>query len=217
VPAGFDHDVDHGIVGDGQYMPRSQTMTYVEERKRLTIEELALDCIDVRELHRRGWLNRYRALRNLESMWPGIDRIRFDRYLIQIELRNQVTPQIIRITWTRCNFGGSRPWMHCPHCHRRVARLFKGLSGYYCRECVGAPPYESQLRNDMARIYLRAYRLRERIGGGRPAIDPIRERPYRMWRRTYNRIVTEVERLERILIGSRIVKRAPLWIRPLSC
>jgi len=90
------------------------------------------------------------------------------------------------------------------------------LSGYYCRECVGAPPYESQLRNDMARIYLRAYRLRERIGGGRPVIDPIRERPYRMWRKTYQRIVTEVERLERILIGSRIVKRAPLWIRPLS-
>jgi len=67
----------------------------------------------------------------------------------------------------------------------------------------------------MARLYLRAYRLRERIGGGRPVIDPIRERPYRMWRRTYNRIVTEVERLERILIGSPIIKRAPLWIRPL--
>jgi len=37
-----------------------------------------------------------------------------------------------------------------------------------------------------------------------------------MWMRTYNRIVTEVERLERLLIGSRIVMRAPLWIRPLS-
>ena len=105
--------------------------------------------------------------------------------------------------------------MHCPHCNRRVVRLFNGMGGFFCRECVGNPPYESQLRNDMARIYLRAYRLRERIGGGRPVIDPIRERPYRMWRRTYNRIVAEVERLERILIGSRIVKRAPLWIRPL--
>jgi hypothetical protein len=68
----------------------------------------------------------------------------------------------------------------------------------------------------MARVYLRAYRLRQRIGGGRPVIDPIRERPYRMWRRTYNCIVAEIERLERLLVGSRIVKQAPLWIRPLS-
>ena len=191
-------------------------MTNGEERERLTIEKLAADCIDVRELQRRGCLKR-RCSPRWPQLWrPTVERACFDRDLIQIEFVNQVTPQQIRITWTPCNFGGSRPWMHCPHCHHRVTRLFKGLSGYYCRECVGAPPYESQLRNDMARIYLRAYRLRERIGGGRPVIDPIRERPYRMWRKTYQRIVTEVERLERILIGSRIVKRAPLWIRPLS-
>ena len=34
-----------------------------------------------------------------------------DRYLIYIELRNQVTPQQIRISWTSCNFGGTRPWI----------------------------------------------------------------------------------------------------------
>jgi hypothetical protein len=90
------------------------------------------------------------------------------------------------------------------------------MGGYFCRACVGNPPYESQLRNDRARLYLRAYRLRERIGGGRPATDPIPERPYRMWMRTYNCIVAEIERLERSLVGSRIVKRAPLWIRPIS-
>ena len=54
---------------------------------------------------------------------------------------------------------------------KRVARLFKGMGGYFCRACVGNPPYESQLRNDMARIYLRAYRLRERIGGYRPCFS----------------------------------------------
>jgi hypothetical protein len=191
-------------------------MTGVNERARLTIEELATDCLDARELHRRGYLIRRFVPRWPEFMWPRIERIRFDRYLIHIELVNQVTPQNIRVTWTACNFGGTRPWMHCPHCNRRVARLFKGMGGYFCRACVGNPPYESQLRNEMARVYLLAYRLRERIGGGRPVIDPIRERPYRMWRRTYTRIVTEVERLERLLIGSRIVKQAPLWIRPLS-
>jgi hypothetical protein len=191
-------------------------MTYADENKPLTVEELMTDCLDVRELHRAGYLIRRYVPRWPEFKWPEIERIRFDRYLIHIELRNQSVPHQIRVSWTRCNFGGIRPWMHCPHCDRRVARLFKGLSGYYCRECVGSPVYESQLRNKKARVYLRAYRLRQRLGGSKPLRHPIPERPYRMWRRTYNCIVAEIERLERPLIGSRIIKRAPLWIRPLS-
>jgi hypothetical protein len=191
-------------------------MTWVNQRERLTLEELAAGCLDVRQLHRRGYLIRRYAPRWPSFVGPGINHIRFDRYLINIELRNQVTPQNIQITWTRCHFGGSRPWMHCPHCDRRVARLFKGLSGYFCRECVGAPRYESQLRNRKARAYLKAYRLRQRLGGSKPVIHPTPERPYRMWRKTYNGIVAEIERLEGPLTGSRIVKRAPLWIRPLS-
>jgi hypothetical protein len=191
-------------------------MTRNGEHHRLTVEVLAADCLDVRELHRRGFLDRSYVPRWPTFRWPKIERICFGRGLIQIEFVNQVTPQQIHISWTRCNFGGSRPWMHCPHCNSRVARLFKGLAGYFCRECVGAPRYESQVRNEKARAYLRAYRLRERLGGSRPVIDPIPERPYCMWRKTYDRICAEIKRLERPLIGSRIVKRAPLWIRPLS-
>jgi hypothetical protein len=184
--------------------------------QRLTIEKLAIDCIDVRELRRAGLLDRPTVSRWPEFRWPKIESIRMDRYLIHIELRNQVTPQLIHITWTHCHFGGRRPWIHCPHCEKRVARLFKGLAGYFCRECVGNPIYESQARNRMARIYLKVYRLRERIGGGRPVMDPIPARPYRMWRKTYERIKAEIERLELPLIGSRIIRRAPQFIRPLN-
>jgi hypothetical protein len=60
--------------------------------------ELAVDCIDARELHRSGYLTRRCVPRWPEFMGPGIDRIRFDRYLIQIDLCNQVTPQHIQIT-----------------------------------------------------------------------------------------------------------------------
>ena|SRR6266480_886665 len=184
--------------------------------QRLTIEKLAVDCLDARELHRAGLLSRPCVPRWPSFKWPKIERMRTDSSLIHIKLRNQVTPQLIHVSWTYCNFGGNRPWMHCPHCEKRVARLFKGLAGYFCRECLGAPVYESQLRNKMARAYLRAYRLRERLGGGRPVLDPMPERPYRMWRTTYDRIRSEIERLEQPLIGSRIVKRAPQWIAPLS-
>jgi hypothetical protein len=186
----------------------------VTRNNRLTVEELATDCLDLRELHRAGFLDRRCVPRWPEFRWPKIDRICFDYGLIRIEFVNRVTQQI-PISLTRCYFGGSRPWMHCPHCNRRVARLFMGL-GFFCRECLGAPRYESQVRNEKARAYLRAYRLRERLGGSRPVVDPIPERPYRMWRKTYDWICAEVERLERPLIGSRIISRAPLWIRPLS-
>ena len=183
---------------------------------RLTIDDLAIDCLNVGELNRAGFLDRRYVPRWPEFRWPTIERICFGRGLIHIEFVNQVISQQIHISSTRCNFGGSRPWMHCPHCNRRVARLFKGLSGYFCRDCVGAPRYDSQLRNSKSRAYLKSYRLRQRLGGSRPVIDPMPERPWRMWRRTYNRICAEIERLERPLIGSRIVERAPLWIRPLS-
>ena len=191
-------------------------MTFIHERKRLIVEELASDCIDVRELNRKGLLKERTVTFRPLLRWPQVAKIRADRYVIELNFCNQVTSQSIGLSWTPCHFGSYRPWMFCPHCRKRVARLFKGMGGYFCRACVGNPPYESQLRNDMARIYLRAYRLREQIGGGRPVIDPIRERPYRMWRKTYDRIRAEIEGLERLLVGSQVVKRAPLWIRPLS-
>jgi hypothetical protein len=183
---------------------------------RLTVEALAADCLDVRELYKAsaidgGWI----TLPWAGFRWPAIRKMRAARYLVQIELRNQVIPQLVRVSWTWCHFGGTRPWLHCPFCEIRVRRLFKGLAGYFCRPCVGDPPYESQLRNDTARAYLRAYRMRERLGGSRPVVDPIPPRPFRMWRRTYDQICAEIERLERPLRGSRIVKRAPLLIRPL--
>src|SRR6185436_4277287 len=53
-----------------------------------------------------------------------------DRYVIQLNLRNQVVPQYIHLSWTPCHFGSYPPWMLCPYCRRRVARLFKGMGAY---------------------------------------------------------------------------------------
>jgi hypothetical protein len=187
-----------------------------QRRSRVTVEKLANECFDVRELQRaRLFRDSWVTLRpNLR--WPRITKMRLARYMIQLELRNQVVPQQIRVSWTRCYFGGLRPWLHCPHCQRRVARLFNGFAGFFCRACVGNPIYESQRRSKKARAYLRAYRLRQRLGGSRPVFDPVPERPYRMKRMTYGRICAQIERLEHPLARSRVVARAPLWIRPLA-
>jgi hypothetical protein len=191
-------------------------MTRNNVNSKLTVEELAVDCLNVSDLNKAGALKGGWVTIRAGIRWPAIRKMMAAKYRILIELHNQTVPQQVPVSWSKCNFGGTRPWLHCPFCQSRAVRLFKGLAGYFCRACVGDPPYESQLRNDRARAYLKAYRLRERLGGSRPVVDPIPERPYRMWRATYERIRAEIERLERPLVGSRIVRRPPLWIRPLS-
>jgi hypothetical protein len=96
--------------------------------------------------------------------------------------------------------------------------LLRTARAYYCRHCIGNPLYESQRRSKKARAYLQAYRLRQRLGGSRPVLDPVPERPYGMKRRTYSRLCMRIERLERPLIGSRLTGtgRGPILIAPLS-
>lgn len=183
-------------------------------RNRRTVEELARDTLDVRELNRAGLLtDDWIALRP-SLRWPRITTMRLARYRILLELRNQSVPQGIRVSWTRCHFGGFRPWLLCPHCERRVARLFKGFAGYCCRACCRNPIYESQRRSRKGRAYLQAYRIRQRLDGSRPVVDAIPPRPGGMGRKTYARLCARVERLERALIDSLVLRYAPRWIAP---
>jgi hypothetical protein len=192
-------------------------VTRNKRRKRLTVEKLAVDCLDVRELQRAGiFKDHWVTLPMVSLRWPRIEKMRAYRDLIQLKFRNQVVPQRIRVSWTRCHYGGARPWLHCTFCERRVARLFKGMGAYYCRHCIGNPLYESQRRSKKARAYLQAYRLWQRLGGSHPVRDLVPERPYRMKRRTYSRLCMRIERLVRPLIGSRLARRGPILITPLS-
>ena len=50
--------------------------------------------------------------------------------------------------------------MHCPHCQRRVAKLYEGFGGYFCRACVGNPIYASQALSAQARPHFQACKLR---------------------------------------------------------
>jgi hypothetical protein len=186
------------------------------QHDRLTVEKLAVDCLDVRELHRVGtFKGDWKTFPSASYRWPCIEKMRAAKFLIHIEFYNQTVPQNIPVSWTWCNFGGTRPWLIC-QCGRRVARLFMGLGGYYCRACCGKPVYESQRRSKKARSFLKAYRLRQRLGGSRPVLDPLPARPYGMRRKTYARICERIEQLEEPLVGSRVVRHAPLWFLPLA-
>jgi len=162
-----------------------------------TLEKMAADYdyIDVRTFHRRGmltdsWVTLVPILR-----WPRVAKIRAARCLVLIEFRNGVEPQQIRVSWTPCHFGGARPWLHCP-CGRRVARLFKGLVGYYCRECFDNPRYASQTKSTQGRLHFEACKLRLRLGGIASLTAPFPDRPRGMHRKTYARLRRRAAKLE---------------------
>jgi hypothetical protein len=140
--------------------------------------------VDVRELHREGPF----SLDAKRFPFVGVTARRF-----KIEYRGQRWPrerrsQTIAVTWTRCHFGGMRPWLVCS-CSKRVAVLYPGFLGLlFCRACVGLA-YQSQLWGTRRRLLRKAEAIRRILGDehGRPGVDPVPRRPKGMHRKTYLR------------------------------
>jgi hypothetical protein len=174
----------------------------------MTIERLAADCLDVRELRRRGFFDGGWIAIGGTLRWPRIARLDIAGYAIILDLRGHSIPQRIRVSWTRVHLGGQRPWMHCPHCETRVAKLYRGLGGYFCRACVGNPAYASQGLSAQARAHYRACKLRLRLNGDAQLSKHFPERPKRMHRRTYERLRRQGMRLEAAL-SKRMRNRFP--------
>jgi len=87
---------------------------------------------------------------------------------------------------------------------------------FFIRKTERLRPTSTQHIQTKARAYLKAYRVRQRLGGSRPVLDPVPPRPYRMKRKTYARLCERIRRLEQPLVGSRVLRHAPLWFLSLS-
>jgi hypothetical protein len=166
-------------------------VTHNNRMERFTIEKLTRDCLDVRFLRRQGLVGDDWVTIGATLKWPRIAQMRIARYRLILELRGHGVPQQIRISWTRLHLGGERPWLHCPHCQTRVARLYHGLGGYFCRACVGNPPYASQHLSAQGRAHFQACKLRLQLDGQAQLSMPFPERPPRMHQRTYDRLRRE--------------------------
>jgi len=91
--------------------------------------ETTLLSLSVFELKRMGLL---RADATTTMRWSTGDRLVIRGGIGEVKIGTQR----IRVTYTPCNYGGERPWLRCPVCLERRARLF--LDGKWkCRECVG--------------------------------------------------------------------------------
>ena len=168
---------------------------------RITVESLA--SIDANELNRLGAFAR-------PMVFPFLG-LRTSPDLV--EYRGPTWPtdrpsQCIQIQWTKCTYGGSRPWLTCL-CGRRVGKLYQGSAWLGCRHCAEAT-YQSQAKSPRGRLHLKATRIRERLGNaGRPGIDAIPPRPSGMQRKIYARLTTQLGTIEYKLIEGSIYRPRP--------
>jgi len=99
----------------------------------------------------------------------------------------QDVEQQLMIDWTACTYGGHRPWLLCPACSQRVAILYCGLAGFYCRKCLRLV-YQSQRESSGGRGLIAAQAIRQRLGGSANMTVPFPSKPRGMHWRTYQRM-----------------------------
>lgn len=139
--------------------------------------------------------------------YPFLSRLRTYRYRVDMMMRGCAAWKLFRVEWTRCTFGGWRPWFVCS-CEKRVAKIFCAGMFLGCRHCYEGR-YLTQKLGKNSRKFRRACEIRLSLGG-EPAIrKPFPERPRGMWRSKYQRLRSECERLEAELYGSRFARRQP--------
>ncbi len=163
-------------------------------------------ALDVRWLHRRGFLcSGYSSSITWSRGGEQVASIRIigDSCQVTLEYSCQKYGQDskhlcypVSIDWTRCNYGGSRPWFLCPvrGCGRRVAVLYGG-EVFACRHCHGIV-YESQHEPAHYRALRKLQKIREKLGGSGNMAEDFPGKPKGMQWRTYRRLCHEYENSE---------------------
>lgn len=109
--------------------------------------------------------------------------------------------EVVRLTWTRCHYGGWRPWFRCPavmhgrSCRRRVAILYGAGKYFACRQCYRLA-YPSTREDAADRALAKHQALKVRLGGSPALPAPFPPKPTGMHWRTYDRLFREAHRLE---------------------
>lgn len=122
-------------------------------------------------------------------------RLRYQSHSLGSEPTQHDYP--VTIDWTPCHLGGERPWLHCPNCARRVAKLYGGAV-FACRHCMRLN-YPSQQASKRDRALDRSWELRRKLGCDAGPFDYPAEyirRPKGMHRTTFARHIERLERVE---------------------
>lgn len=152
--------------------------------------------IDVRRFAKLGYLNRFNAFswqwtRNGEP--NGSIAIHVEpkshitlRYTLTVNEEQHVHADRIYLDYTDCNYGNSRPWLLCPRCNKRQAKLYMRWGRFACRRCQKIA-YSSQSDDAISRTW----RIQRRIES---LIGEKWQRPKGMRWKTFERLMSELTR-----------------------
>ncbi|MCB1667232.1 MAG: hypothetical protein R3E73_00185 [Porticoccaceae bacterium] len=148
--------------------------TWYRWDKETTIEEIRR--IDIRYLRKQRWLSTSEKhyLTGSLSWTSGGEpsgSINFASYHDRLELSFkymegggewQPVKQTIWLDHTPCHYGGSRKWLLCPRCNRRVGVLCGADKLFLCRHCYQIP-YRSQNEGYLDRLISKKHKLGNKI------------------------------------------------------
>jgi len=161
--------------------------------------------LDIRRWRRDGLLVSGRAFgwkwtRNGETTASIQVRVEPDRVFLDYRQRSNGNDwkdekYPVKLAWTACHLGGSRPWFICPArgCGRRVALLYGGAI-FACRKCYRLS-YGSQREAPHDRAARRADRIRERLKWEPGILNGEGGKPKGMHWRTFERLSREHQAL----------------------
>jgi hypothetical protein len=125
--------------------------------------------IDVRRLHREGYLNS-----SYRMVWTWSDSatitLSTSPHTVTLNYRYKdhtgawrSVDQPVTVTRTPCHYGKDRPWFLCPHCDARVAVLYL-WNLPVCRRCAKLV-YSSQSQDAFSRSWQRTRKIEARLKG----------------------------------------------------
>lgn len=155
--------------------------------------------LDVRQMQRNGWLAPAAAG---EIYWSSNGQrtatinYRMEGKGVRLIYRSRRTGEdwkdhdyVVPLTYTPCNYGGSRVWFLCPCCGRRVAKLYGGAI-YACRHCHKLA-YQSQRETQDGRALRKADKMRDRLGWVPGILNGEGGKPKGMHWATYGRMLDQ--------------------------
>jgi len=166
-----------------------------------------LKSLDINWLQRHGHLTPGRSsgvswTRNGEPSGNILLRAEADQVILEYRYRRnegewQEVTEPVSLTWTRCNYGGARPWFLCPRvgCGRRVGKLYAGGRYFLCSHCYDLT-YESRREDRKGRLLLKAQNIRRRLGGSMSMADPFPDKPRGMHWSRYRRLMLKARQAE---------------------
>ena len=96
-------------------------------------------CLDVRKLYRENEIK------------PE------DWMTVQYEWQGEPMAQEVYFDWTKCNYGGHRPWLICMDCGRRVGVIYLRGKYFACRNCHNLTYRSSQEADGRFSKFLQNY------------------------------------------------------------